>query len=103
MRRRVQLMDIQMVRAEMLRIAQHYGFQHGQYFLRSLFGMPFSVIPVEAMSIEQAVRKKCLGIEIVRVPSGQLAHGRGIFVVQARAVLLCSAGASFPERVNVSL
>ena len=91
MRRRVQHMDIQMVRVVVLRIAQNYGCEHAQYFFRTFFEMPFCAIPVVAMPIEEAVRKKCLGIEIVRVASGQLAHGRGIFLVQARAVLICSA------------
>ena len=80
-----------MVRIVMLRIAENYGCQHSQYFFRTFFEMPFCAIPVVAMPIEETVRKKCLGVEIVRVASGQLAHGCGIFLVQARAVLTCSA------------
>jgi hypothetical protein len=52
MRRRVQFMDIQMVRAEMLRIAQNYGCQHAQCFFGTFLRMPFCVVPVVAMQIE---------------------------------------------------
>jgi hypothetical protein len=57
MRRRIQLMDVQVVRIVMLRIAQNYGCQHTQYFFRTFFGMPFCAIPVVAMPIEETVRK----------------------------------------------